>query len=171
MGIIFNPEIKAIDESHVLTDNRRIKRPIKMGVMASPDPGRNFGTKAYFKCFDAPSYEDARKLTRICFLKPEYGKKHTTKGKTDFILTVNDTKDLLTILQQPCNNHKGASEGLLNPWLNWHELIYCFDAILNFTHQEIVSISTADKEVLEQTNTRFMNFIPLDTPIPDYTKL
>lgn len=125
------------------------------------EPGRNQGDKdAYFKVTpDSDSYGGGEHETRVSFRQPTYVKH--SKGKPHKNLSDKQIDNMIKLFNKPCKNIHGA--GLTN----WEYAIHRFNMSNNMAHLEKLDQTSAEVKNAIKSG----HYIPLDLPMPDYTKL
>ena len=160
--MIFAPDYIKTNDSEILNEEHVMHydgRGIKFSIDVVPERNRNHGDKdAYFKYTkDSINYTVGDTETRISFRQPSYVK-HPT-GKPHDNLNSNELKNLVKQLEKPSKKHPG--------YTNWQWALHLY----NKTNDK-ANLETKDqtsKEVKDAIKSG--DYIPLDYPIPDYTKL
>ena len=126
-----------------------------------PEPNRGHGGKdAYFKYTSGnSSYSSGETETRISFREPSYVKH--PKGKPHKNLSSKEKKNLVIQFNKP--NNKKDGKGLTN----WEYAIHRFNMSNNTSHLENEDQANAEVRAAVKSG----DYIPLNYPMPDYTKL
>lgn len=120
------------------------------------DRGRNYKDIEYFKVYDNDSYSKATKSARISFREPIYISHKNPDGKQAWILNSKDKRGLIRQLTQPSRLFKSGD------FLIWHDCIAYFN-------NEAYGVDFEDSlNILIKDNPKYL---PIDLPMPDYTKL
>ena len=123
---------------------------LNISVQVNRNEGRN---GSYFKLYNHKDYKKARKVARINFKSPEYIYHINRDGKKDWALNSRERVKLLEVLNMVV--FRGETV--------WTMLILSFnlEGGLNFSESEMNKM----KKMI------YPNHLPIDLPIPDYTKL
>lgn len=153
-----NKETKVMNEANII--NYKGKGG-NFSIDVIPEPNRNHGDKdAYFKVTpDSDSYGTGKYEARISFRDPIYVKHH--KGKPYKELNNKQIDIMINQFNKPSKNKDGV--GLTN----WQYTIHRFNMSCNTDYLE--KINQSDPRVKEELKNG--NYITLDYPMPDYTKL
>lgn len=122
----------------------------KMKIIVSYDENRV--GEPYFKVFNSSSYTKATKIARISFLEPKYIVHNMNYGMENWILNSKEKQNLITMLTTEVD---GIS--------NWKFAILQYNLENNIQRDEQLKLSNED--IIKR------NGLPLNTPIPDYSKL
>ena len=123
---------------------------LNISVQVNRNEGRN---GSYFKLYNHKDYKKASKVARINFKSPEYIYHINRDGKKDWALNSRERVKLLEVLNMVV--FRGETV--------WTMLILSFnlEGGLNFSESEMNKM----KKII------YPNHLPIDLPIPDYTKL
>ncbi len=123
---------------------------LNISVQVNRNEGRN---GSYFKLYNHEEYKKASKVARINFKSPEYVYHVNRDGKKDWALNFRERAELLEVLNMVV--FRGETV--------WTMLILSFnlEGGLNFHKTEMNKM----KKLI------YPNHLPIDLPIPDYTKL
>ena len=130
--------------------NVYIDDDLNISVQVNRNEGRN---GSYFKLYNHKDYKEASKVARINFKSPEYVYHINRDGKKDWALNSRERAKLLEVLNMVV--FRGETV--------WTMLILSFnlEGGLNFSESEMNKM----KELI------YPDHLPIDLPIPDYTKL
>lgn len=136
-------------------------RIFNFSINVKPDQGRNYGSEtAYFKYSPGKNWASVRKMARIGIYKSIYVEDHKGDGKIPYFLDSSEKKRLMKILQEtPSDKYKGYNK--------WAELIFVFNKCIQYDYDQSKDF-TYEKYLKGKLP---KNAIPVDLPIPDYTKL
>ena len=155
-----NEEIqRCLNEMAPIVRDRFNKHLIK-NIITTPDQGRNWYNEEYFKVFDTLDYTSKSKMARIKYREPSY----VEHVGSNWQLTMREKKDLIAFLNEPNNKIPEAKT-------NWQYAIYQFNmsAYPDSTHADSLLTQT-ELDRLPDTDER-KSYLPIDLPMPDYTKL
>ena len=114
------------------------------------------GSEPYFKILDSYSYQKAKKMARIAFKEPRYIHRKDSDGKIDWKLDSKEKKMLV--------RHLNSESNMFGEKYNvWQQAIILFNLNLQFSMKDIL-INTINNHIYKEA-------LPIDLPIPDYTKL
>jgi hypothetical protein len=113
----------------------------------------------YFKYLNNSSYRRAKLVARIWIDKPEYVKGHkNSDGKTEWILTSKEKKELVTLLNAPSEAHDNTT--------NWQEILITY----NEDNFQIPPMRTI-KGNIDFSKYRNQKPYDINTPMPNYLEL
>ena len=126
-------------------------------VEVNPDSKR-IGNE-YFKVYDSSSKEKAKRVCRILFREPKYVNhrrgRGVTKRMSNWIMNSNERDALVKFLNKPSD--------IL------HELTVWQAAIVLFNNEKGLPRSKTMENFINDL--KYPEYLPIDLPIPDYTKL
>ncbi len=131
--------------AHVYTDDN-----LNISIQVNRNEGR---TGSYFKLYNHKEYRKASKVARIDFRNPEYIYHVHHDGKKDWALNSHERAKLLEILNMKIFHGETV----------WKMLILNFNLEGGLNYNE--SMKNKMKKLI------YPNHLPIDLPIPDYTKL
>ena len=124
-------------------------------VHVNPDPKRD--GDEYFKIYNSPNYNKAKKIARIKFKEPKYVIHQNKDGKVNWSLNSCEKKNLIDFL---------SSKNSKNPNLtNWEVAIILFNAVLS------LSLDKNNKKIKYNKSKKQQEPLSLDLKMPDYKKL
>ena len=156
--LIINKEIEMLNEANIMSYKCKGNN---FSVDVVPEPNRSHGGKdAYFKVTpDADSYSKGKYETRVSFREPTYVEH--PKGKPHKDLSAKQIDTLIDQFKKPSKNKDG------NGLTNWQYAIHRFNMSCNTDNLESIDQSNP---IVKKALTKG-DYIPLDYPMPDYTKL
>lgn len=151
---------RAMVEMATIVTDRKGQHIIK-NISTNPDSTRNWYEEEYFKVYDNLSVSSAKKLARIKFRSPEY----VVHTGSNWELNSKEKKDLIKFLNE--SNKKV-------PYVknNWEYAILMFnqEAYQDEESMEDLVITIKEQSEMDESNPR-KYYLPIDLPMPDYTKL
>lgn len=118
----------------------------------------------YFKYYDCSLYTMAKKVARIRLDKAVYvGGNHKEGNKKKWILSDREKAELVELLKSPSDRYNGLSR--------WQEVIITYnDDNFNLNYMQTIN-GEFDKAQRDPKMPKHLVPLPIDYPMPDYTKI
>ena len=156
--------IKEINELFDIYEMATVANSENSYIAVNPDSSRGWYNEEYFKLYDAQNARKATHIARIKFRKAEYTVHSNSDGKESFKLNTKQKKDLINLL-----NSKSKKETGLTVW-QYAILQFNLEAI-EYANREYCLSLTMEKQKQMPKDQPEKYWLPIDLPMPDYTKL
>lgn len=152
---------QAIDEDY-LYEFASIAKGNNNFIAVNPDPSRGWYGEEYFKVYNNDNARKADKVIRIKFRSPEYVYHKNSDGKKDWNLNLKEKKTLIKLLQTPSK---------FDNLSNWQYAILQFNLeAFDISYKDCLKLTMEKQSKMDENNPR-KYYLPIDLPMPDYTKL
>ena len=152
---------QAIDEDY-LYEFASIAKGNNNFIAVNPDPSRGWYGEEYFKVYNNDNAKKADKVIRIKFRSAEYVYHKNSDGKKDWNLNSKEKKTLIKLLQTPSK---------FDNLSNWQYAILQFNLeAFDISYKDCLKLTMEEQSKMDENNPR-KYYLPIDLPMPDYTKL